>query len=326
MAHLDHKDGSYHCLDCGRTAVPLDFHTSYEVEDFSMSKEDESPAPKEFLRVPIVPLNTAPLFTMGPLELPIGKVARVVKVRWNGGRLEPLEFSVPFADYQRALSGKRYNAHEMFLMDLSGICDGRPNFAALKKLIKHRYDIWLDLGIREIQDLYDSFAMDILWAVAGSLSCPSSGIYEEIFDLSDRCVPCAYIDREVRWEKEGAGPREVKRLLRKLNSIGFERVAVIDLTRLGDRNGFSRDLGTVLEGADCELMVGGGVRESDLDLMNEMGFTGALIDPFTPIIESIIEDDEAEAADAPAPSSGPATTERPETGPSPDLIRSKRAS
>ena len=290
MAHLDNKDGSYNCLDCGKTSVPLDFHTSYEVEDFKTSKDElDEPVTKEFLRVPIVPLNTAPLFTMGPLELPIGKVARVVNVRWNGGCLEPLEFSVPFSDYWNAVSGKRYNAQEMFLMDLSGICDGRPNFSALKKLIKHRYKIWLDLGIGDIQDLFDSFAMDISYAVAGSLSCPSVQIFEEIYDLSDRCVPCAYIDRDVKWSREGAGPKDLRRFLGALGRIGYDRVALIDLTRLGVREGFSWDMGSVLEGSDCELVIGGGVRESDFDSMREMGFAGALVDPFTPVIESIIE-------------------------------------
>jgi uncharacterized protein related to proFAR isomerase len=294
MAQLDHKDGKYCCLDCGRESVPLDFQTSYDVQEFReySESEAETPAAEDFLRVPIVPLNTAPLFRMGPMELPIGKVARVVNVKWNENRLDPLEFSVPFLDYWRAISGKRYNAHEMFMMDISGINDGKPNFMALKKLIKHRYEMWLDIGIRDLQDLFDSFAMDISWAVAGSLSCPTTKLFEEIFDLSDRCVPCIYIDREVRWDRPGAGPSDLGRLLHFLFETGFERLAVIDLPRLGKREGYSEHLAAYLDGYEVEILLGGGVRETDLGALQELGFKGALVDPFTPVIESIIEETE----------------------------------
>jgi uncharacterized protein related to proFAR isomerase len=195
---------------------------------------------------------------------------------------------------------------------------------ALKKLIKHRHEIWLDLGIRDIQDLFDSFAMDISWAVAGSLSYPSIAIFEEIYEFSDRCVPCAYIDREVRWDG-GEGPRDLRRLLGQLTDMGFERIAVIDFNRLGEREGFSHDMGAVLEGMDPELVIGGGVRESDFDSMIEMGFTGALVDPFIPIIESIIEGgEEAELADAPEPTARPVGREN--AVPTADLTCPERVS
>ncbi|NYT11885.1 MAG: hypothetical protein GKC03_04945 [Methanomassiliicoccales archaeon] len=318
MAQLDHKDGKYWCLDCGKESVPLDFHSSYEVQDFRESAESQTQdlPVEDFLRVPIVPLNTGPLFRMGPMELPIGKVARVVNVNWNENRLEPLEFSVPFLDYWRAVSGKRYNAREMFLMDLSGMNDGKPNFMALKKLIKHRYEMWLDIGIRDVQDLFDSFAMDISWAVAGTLSCPSTKLFEEIFDLSDRCVPCIYIDREVRWDRSDAGPTDLGRLVRFLFDTGFERLAIIDLPRLGKREGYSEHLVDYLEGYEGEILIGGGVRETDFETLQERGFKGALVDPFTPVIESIIEEPEdAEPTEDSMPSSDYSERRMPEALP-----------
>lgn len=318
MAQLDHKDGKFHCLSCGRDSVPLDFHNNHEVQDFKDSKQSEEfqSSNDDFLKVPIVPLNTAPLFTMGPLDLPIGKVARVVNVAWSGKDLRPMDFSVPFLDYWTAISGKRYNAHEMFMMDLSGIRSGKPNFTALKKLIKHSYEMWLDLGMRDVQDLFDSFAMDIHWAVASTLSCTSMTLFEEIHELSDKCVPCAYIDREIKWGKPGTGPLDLGRFIRRLDDIGFERVAVIDLARLGTREGYSGGLASTLEGSELEVVIGGGVRESDFDSLSEMGFRGALVDPFTPIIESIIEQGEdAEPVEHDLPSSVPGERKIPDALP-----------
>jgi uncharacterized protein related to proFAR isomerase len=294
LAGVDNKDETYICRTCGAQAVPLDFEEGTEVDDFKRARESERQEEIEepdFMHIPIVPLNTAPLFSLGALEMPIGKTVEVVDVSWNSGHFVTRDYHAPFLRYWQAISGGRYNAEQNFLMDLSGIEAGRPNFSALKKLIKHRYEIWLDLGIRNLQDLFDCFAMDISWAVAGTLTSPGPGLFEEMYDLSDRCLPCVYLDRKVLWSKEGAGPTDLRQVMRLLDRVGFEIVAVIDLGRLGARSGASHRLMHELEGADPAPLLGGGVTEGDLNHMKEIGLRGALMDPFTPAIEDIVREE-----------------------------------
>jgi len=295
LAGVDNKDESYVCRNCGVRAVPIDFEEEMEAKDFRNEKimnVYEEPDRKDFLHIPILPLDTASPFRLGGFDNPIGKTAEVVDLFWKGNHFARGEYRAPFLHYWRAISGSRYNAEHIFLMDLAGIEEGRPNFRALKKLIKRRYEIWLDLGMRSLQDLFDSFALDISWAVAGSLTLPGTRLFEEIYELSDRCIPCLYLDGKVIWPRRVGAQDDPERIIRFLERIGFESVAVLDLRRLGTRTGADRSLLRRLEGADPAIFVGGGVTEGDLVLMEEKGFTGALMDPFTPAIRNILEEEE----------------------------------
>lgn len=304
LAGVDNNDGSYICNNCGARAVPIDFEEEVEVEDFRSEKitSRQEPVRKDFLHIPIMPLDTAPLFRLSGSRIPISKTAEVVDLFWKGNYFARGDYKVPFLKYWRAISGSQYNAENIFLMDLAGIEEGRPNFQALKKIIKHRHEVWLDLGMRNIQDLFDSFALDISWAVAGSLTMPGIDLFEEIYELSDRCVPCLYLDGKVIWRRKDKAPDDPEYVLRLLDRIGFELSAVIDLRKLGTRAGVDSSLLQRLEGTDQALVIGGGVTEGDFVLLKEKGFSGALMDPFTPTICNIIEEQEkgiAEPVDHP---------------------------
>lgn len=220
----------------------------------------------------------------------------MVDIRWEVDEFRIADYSADFLEYWRAVSGKQHNSSEIMVMDLSGIREAHPNFKVLKKLIKSRYNIWLDLGMRDIQDLFDSFAMDISWAVAGTITCSDITLYEEIFELSHRCLPLIYLDQEVMWYRKGAGPERPLGVLRELEDIGYSRAAVLDLPRLGRGTGPSEGLLDELQRSEMEVMIGGGVTEEDQETLEDMGFSGALIDPYTPVIRKIIDDREREEA------------------------------
>ncbi len=289
MAAMDNKDYTYICESCGKKAVPIEF--SSEDLDSPGGQDEEG---GDFLRIPIVPLNTSALLSIGSFDLPLGKIAQVVDIRWGDNEFRIADYRADFLDYWRAVSGKRYNSSEIMLMDLAGIREARPNFKVLKKLIKSRYNIWLDLGMRDIQDLFDSFAMDISWAVAGTITCSSIDLYREIFELSPRCLPLLYYDREVMWYRKGAGPEEVLGALEELRGLGYSTAAVLDLPRLGTGDGPSEELLEELQKVDMEVMLGGGITEKDQEVLEERGFSGALMDPYTPVIRNIIDDRERE--------------------------------
>jgi hypothetical protein len=64
--------------------------------------------------------------------------------------------------------------------------------------------------------------------------------------------------------------------------------------RLGKRSGISRDFVSKLSDCDLDIVVGGGVLESDLNKLRESGFAGAFVDPYTPVIADIIDEREEE--------------------------------
>jgi uncharacterized protein related to proFAR isomerase/DNA-directed RNA polymerase subunit RPC12/RpoP len=296
MAGVDNKDGSYICRQCGRKAVPLDFVNQTELRAFKEDTMEPAQASRSFMHIPIMPVDTRSFLSLAGIDIPLGNVAEVVSVKWNGAQLVRTEYTAKFSKYWKAVSGQRYNASEVMLMDLAGIMEARPNFEVLRQLLKRKYNVWLEIGMRNEDDLFDAFAMGVSYAVAGSLCCRHIEMFRELFELSDKCIPCLYLDKGVVWERPGAGPKDMGEAMEALKMIGFDEMAIIDLPRLGTRSGYSEELVTEALGHGISLHVGGGITERDFESLERMGVAGALVDPFTPVIADIIESPGGSAA------------------------------
>jgi uncharacterized protein related to proFAR isomerase len=314
MAQLDEYDGSYYCQECGKLAVPLAFVSVEEWIAFrqqALKRAEEQHVRTGFLSIPILPVDTIPLLTIAGLDLPIAKTVEVVSIRWSGGKLERTSYHVAFDRYWNAVAGKRYNATDVLMLDLAGVNLARPNFAVMRELVKRRYDVWLDLGIRSDQDIFDAFSIEVSHALADTTTSSSMRLFRELYDLSDRCVPCIQVDKKVIWGTAQAGPASLPETVKRLSEIGYREMAVVDLPALGSRAGVSEEFLSSLDGLDAELIVGGGVVEPDLEKLKELGFKGALVDPYTPVIEDIIEVDHGSPTETRFPSPAAVAAKRP---------------
>jgi uncharacterized protein related to proFAR isomerase len=303
---IDHNDGGYHCRTCGRTAVPLDFDSVDDLKTFQKSIGSKQKTEDDrFMHVPIMPIDTFSLFRIPYIDLPIAQVASVVEVEWNDG------YSIKgkrekFSQYWKAVHSPRYSAKEIALLDLSGVQDGKPNFDVLKTLIKSKYQVWLDLGVRDIEDVFDAFAMDVTRTIIGTMTAPSMDLFEEAFDLSDRVVPCIQYAGEVLWPNRTAGPSDLTKAIAALADIGFEEIGVIDLRRIGRGRGIDPSLLNLLGEQDAGIIMGGGVTELETVALRSAGLKGAFMDPFTPVIGDLIVEEEREL-----PSEEPSPVPRP---------------
>jgi len=312
MATVDDWDGSYRCHECGRVAVPLFFESAEQWVLFRQSKKKNLPEPDEsgFVHIPIVPVDTRPLMSQTGFDLPIIKVVEVVTVEWDGRGFQRTGYSARFDRYWRAISGTRYNCKQIMLMDLAGIAFGKPNFKAMRQLVKNKYEVWLDLGIASDQDLFDSFSLEAHKALADTSTVSSPRLFQDLFDLSDRCIPCIHLADNVVWGRSQPKLSSLEATVRYLTDIGFKEIAVMDLRRLGRRNGVSIQLLERLAAMEPSFLIGGGVLESDLDRIKAAGMAAAFIEPFTPIISDIIDSGEDKVA-ADAPSGSPVARKRP---------------
>jgi uncharacterized protein related to proFAR isomerase len=292
---VDHNDGGYQCRHCGRTAVPLDFNSMEELKAFQKSLTTQVAESKGgFVHIPIMPVDTTALFRIPVIDLPIAQVAEVVEVEWDNGYAIK-GGSAKFNRYWRAVQSPRYSAKEMVLLDLAGIQAGRPNFDVLKTLIKSKYQVWLDLGVRDIEDVFDCFAMDVSRTIIGTMTAPDLEVFEEAYDLSDRVVPCIHLlGDEVLWPSKRSGPRQVDDAVAALADIGFDTIGILDLRRIGRRNGVDHKLVEKFAQFEVGVILGGGVIEEDMTFMRSAGLSGAFMDPFTPVIEDIIHEEERE--------------------------------
>ena len=133
--------------------------------------------------------------------------------------------------------------------------------------------------MRDENDLFDAFAMGVSIAVAGSLCCRHIGMFKELFELSDKCIPCLY------WMMEWSGSKSPGRDQRSWArpSIRASRNWVrqdghhFDLPRLGTRSGFSKELVAKTLEHGIALYVGGEITEKDFESLEQMGVAGALL-------------------------------------------------
>ncbi len=312
IAGIDSDSRSYMCEVCHHEGLPVIFDTEPQRAAFereASGRADPTPAAvsKEVQSVPILPVDTEPLIDVRPLDLIPMKVATVVGVRWDGRAIVPGGYRVSFQQYWDAIGGPRYNASRVFMYDLGGINRANPNFDVMRHLVK-RCDVWLDLGARETDELMDGYMLDVERVVAGSKNLPNLDAFIEAYGLSNEILPCIDWDLRVVWGDSRETRTDLGEVARSLQAVGFREICVMDLRRLGTELGPDPELLSLLTGVEAKMYLGGGVRETDISALKEMGFLGGLVDPFTPVIRSILEPPKDEG---PAPASTPAPVARP---------------
>ncbi len=310
IAGIDSDSRSYICEVCHYEGLPVIFDTEPQRAEFereAKGKATPAPAPaEEALSVPILPVDTGPLIDVRPFDLIPMKVASVVGVRWDGRTIVPSGYRVSFKEYWDAIGGPRYNASRVFMYDLAGINRANPNFDVMRNLVK-RCDVWLDLGARETDELMDGYMLDVERVVAGSKNLPNLDAFRGAYGLSGEILPCIDWDGRVVWSDSRETRTDLREVLRFLKEVGFREACVMSLRRLGTELGPDPELLSMLADAEVKVYLGGGIRETDVAALREQGFRGGLVDPFTPVIRSILEPPKDEG---PAPASTPAPVDR----------------
>ncbi len=313
---IDSDAYSYVCEVCKYEGMPVIFDTEAQRAQFEKEIRERGRAPvekplKTAPSVPILPIYTQPLLNVPLLDqLPI-RAAAVVGVRWNGERLQPTDYRASFPEYWNAIGGSRYNASLVYMLDLTGIERANPNFDVMRHLVK-RCDVWLDLGARDSDDIMDGYMLDVERVVAGTMTLASLEQFTEAYALSPALLPCLDWDTRVVWRDSREQRTDLREVLRALQNVGFSAACVMDLRRLGTEAGPDPALLTALEGSDLAIHVGGGVQETDIPMLQEKGFAGGLVDPFTPVIRNLLLPPKDEG---PAPASTPELVARPTPAP-----------
>ena len=313
---IDSDAYSYICEDCKYEGMPVIFDTDQQRAQFQQEIRERGRAPpdkplKTAPSVPILPIYTEPLLNLPLLDQIPARAASVVGVRWDGQQLRPNGYRASFQEYWNAIGGSRYNASLVFMIDLGGIARANPNFDVLRHLVK-RCDVWLDMGARESDDIMDGYMLDVERVVAGTKTLPSLESLTDAYALSPAVLPCLDWDGKVLWNGSRETRTDLREALRGIRAIGFTAACVMDLRRLGTEQGPDPELVARLEGSDLSLYLGGGVQETDIPKLQEKGFAGGLVDPYTPVIRSLLLPPKPEG---PAPSSAIQSAPRPTPSP-----------
>jgi len=292
----------YVCRDCGKEGMLIRFTSEQERQKFAeearTGKVEEAPKPATDA-IPILPLDAVPLLEVRGLDaVPIYRT-RVVDVRWTDRRLQRGAYRVDVGAYWDAVGGARYNAGRIYILDVAGINHGKPSFEDLRPITK-RTTALLDLGVRSPDDVMDGYMLDVEAVIVGTKTLRSLPQFQEIREISEGVIPCLDYAEGVVWSELSHEGRDLREAASALRNMGFPNLAVMDLTRLGTFSGPDPSLLAQLAGLDVELFLGGGIREEDAPGLREQGIGHALVDPFTPVIRTLLPTErEPVPADAP---------------------------
>lgn len=248
----------YFCRSCGQESAPL------LIED---TKTEDEAQKGDFYKICMIPINT--------IENEIDSV--VSEIRWNSSEYATTGRNVMFDQYRTAVKNNGYS--NTIILDLRGIKTGHPNYKILKSVVKPKYDIWLDIGIHNDDDIFDAFTLDASRVVCSSICISSIQTYEEAFDLSDHILPCVCIyDDKVQWKSSG-NEVNVFRVIELLKKIGYDEIIVLDLKRLGKNEGPDVQYAARISETFPDIIFGGGIREEDVSDFSDLRLRGIIIDP-----------------------------------------------
>ena len=174
---------------------------------------------------------------------------------------------------------------EVYAADLDAILDQRPQEEVTRTLASLKAPLWLDAGVRSIDDARHAIALGATRAIVGLETLPSFDVLSNVCAAigSDR-VAFSLDLRNGRpvltngARREGAHSPEAIAKLAVL--AGVTTVIVIDLARVGTGRGLDVDLLSAIHSAEPQLnlVAGGGVGGWD-DLVNvaKAGCSAALV-------------------------------------------------
>jgi len=152
-----------------------------------------------------------------------GKVVNAVPTRYVEGRFDVPKDLEPFD----ATSVPRGEEREPFVMvDVVGYNSRRIADKVLSKVPMKGFDVWYLTGVRDIEDVFDSFMMDIDRLLVPCHLLSGQDSLEEIFDVSEDCIPTIFAVKGMTGFSNSI--MDIRKVMDVLSRVGFPEAIVFD--------------------------------------------------------------------------------------------------
>lgn len=182
-----------------------------------------------------------------------------------------------------AVSFKEFGFGELYMADLDAITGGQPSFSLFKRIAdKSGFKIMVDAGVANLKRAEELLEIGVSKVIIGTESLSNTvSVAEAVESLgSDKViVSLDLMGNRVISGFELGRLAEPLTFLRELMALGVSQIIVLDLEKVGSREGINLTfLQKVLQNIKAEVIVGGGVRDvKDLAALNCLGVFGALV-------------------------------------------------
>jgi phosphoribosylformimino-5-aminoimidazole carboxamide ribotide isomerase len=172
---------------------------------------------------------------------------------------------------------------DCYVADLDAIIGGNPNFSLIKRLAdKTDLELMVDAGVNSLavaKKLFDCGVSEVVIGTETLSDIKFVGKAVAAFGGEKIIISLDLVGKHVLSKVELGSLVDPVTLLRKFRKMGVSQIIVLDLTRVGSREGVNTALlFKMLRGIEANFFVGGGVRDvGDLQKLRELGISGVLI-------------------------------------------------
>ena len=172
----------------------------------------------------------------------------------------------------------------LYVADLDGIIRKQPNVTTLRELCAAGFDVWIDVGLRDVTDAATLVSAGAAKVIAGLESLSGPLVLESLIAEwgASRIVFSLDLQAGRPLSAEGAWLEpSALGIARTAIDVGVSRMIVLDLASVGEQRGpRTLDLCDEIRHADpsCRLITGGGVRgPDDLQALRSRGIDAVLL-------------------------------------------------
>ena len=182
-----------------------------------------------------------------------------------------------------AMSLKRFGFSELYVADLDAITGGHPNFSLFKRIAdKTGLELMVDAGVTSLKTAEKMLENQVSKVIIGTETLPSTTFVAEAvtsFGNEKVMVSLDLLDDQVLNRFKPDNVVEPIELLREFQELGVSQFIVLDLTKVGSREGVNMAfLQELLGKVKAKVFVGGGVRDvKDLLELKDLGVFGVLV-------------------------------------------------
>jgi phosphoribosylformimino-5-aminoimidazole carboxamide ribotide isomerase len=172
---------------------------------------------------------------------------------------------------------------ELYLADLDAITGGQPNLSLFKQIAdKTGLGLIVDAGITSLKAAEEMLDNRVSKVIIGTETLPSYSFVAEAvayFGSEKVTVSIDLMAGQVLSRFELGALKDPVTLLREFQELGVSQIIVLDLARVGSREGVSMPfLRELLRNIKAKVLVGGGVRDvEDLVKLKDIGVFGVLV-------------------------------------------------
>jgi uncharacterized protein related to proFAR isomerase len=213
----------------------------------------------------------------GFLEIPAVSILKGTIVIVNSGKYETLTIDKKIPDALDMLEILTENYPTIYISDISGLIDGKPQLEFLKRLTDF-CEVWVDSGVVEAENVYDLFVAGASEVILSSKMINGLSEVAHAYELSENLIFQIDFDNGIISQNKNLRSMNPEDLIKELRDIGITRIIFADLSRIGSRKRLDYNLIRYLNRVARELFVGGGVKLNDVQTLRNLGCSGAVLE------------------------------------------------